>query len=50
MAAVEKIVEQMRREPAGLRFGDLLKVLREVFWKASGDWQQSCDLQDALAG
>ena len=33
MAAVEKIVEQMRREPAGLRFGDLLKVCEKFFGK-----------------
>ncbi len=33
MAAVEKLVEQMRREPAGVRFADLLRVCEKFFGK-----------------
>jgi hypothetical protein len=33
MADVEKILDQMRREPAGVRFADLLKVCRKFFGK-----------------
>jgi hypothetical protein len=33
VASVEKIIEQMRREPTGLRFGDLLKVCENFFGK-----------------
>jgi hypothetical protein len=33
MADVEKILDQMRREPAGLRFVDLMKVCEKFFGK-----------------
>ena len=33
MASSQKILEQMRREPASVRFSDLLKVCRESFGK-----------------
>lgn len=31
--ALSKIVEQMRREPANIRFGDLMKIGEEYFGK-----------------
>jgi hypothetical protein len=31
MAGVEKILEQMRRQPAGIRFSDLCRVCEEFF-------------------
>jgi hypothetical protein len=31
MADVEKILDQMRREPASIRFADLLKVCKRFF-------------------
>ena len=31
MADIEKILDQMRREPANVRFADLLKVCRKFF-------------------
>jgi len=31
MADAEKILDQMRREPAGIRFADLLKVCTKFF-------------------
>lgn len=31
MAGVEKILEEMRRRPAGVRFADLAKVCRHFF-------------------
>ena len=34
MSGVEKILEQMRREPANVRFGDLHKVCEAYFGKA----------------
>lgn len=33
MSGIEKILEQMRNEPAGIRFTDLLKVCRTYFGK-----------------
>jgi hypothetical protein len=33
MSGVEKILEQMRREPANVRFGDLQKVCEVYFGK-----------------
>ena len=33
MADVEKILDQMRRDPAGLRFTDLMKVCEKFFGK-----------------
>jgi len=33
MASTQKTVERMRREPAGVRFSDLLKVCEEFFGK-----------------
>ena len=33
MASIQKILEQMRREPANVRFGDLMKVCEEYFGK-----------------
>lgn len=33
MAHSRKILEQMRREPANIRFGDLIKVCEEYFGK-----------------
>lgn len=33
MASAEKIVDQMRREPANIRFFDLMKVCEEYFGK-----------------
>jgi len=33
MAATAKIIDQMRREPTNLRFGDLMKVCEEFFGK-----------------
>lgn len=33
MAATSKIIEQMRREPTNVRFGDLKKVCGEFFGK-----------------
>lgn len=33
MASVEKLLEQMRREPANVGFGDLKKVCRVYFGK-----------------
>lgn len=33
MTATEKILEQMRREPANVRFSDLKKVCEEYFGK-----------------
>lgn len=33
MADVEKILDQMRREPANVRFADLLKVCKQFFGK-----------------
>ena len=33
MAALKKILEQMRREPANVRFSDLKKVCEEYFGK-----------------
>jgi hypothetical protein len=33
MASIEKILDQMRREPSSLRFSDLLKVCEKFFGK-----------------
>ena len=33
MASVEKLLEQMRREPASVRFSDLLKICEHFFGK-----------------
>lgn len=33
MAAAKKILDQMRREPANIRFGDLMKVCESYFGK-----------------
>ena len=33
MASVEKLLEQLRREPASIRFTDLLKVCEHFFGK-----------------
>lgn len=33
MASIPKILDQMRREPANIRFGDLKKVCEEYFGK-----------------
>ncbi|MGB7990878.1 MAG: hypothetical protein WCF44_15880 [Candidatus Methylophosphatis roskildensis] len=33
MASIPKILDQMRREPANVRFGDLRKVCEEYFGK-----------------
>ena len=33
VASVEKILEQMRREPANVRFADLMKVCETFFGK-----------------
>lgn len=33
MKASEKILDQMRREPANVRFGDLKKICEELFGK-----------------
>jgi hypothetical protein len=33
MADAEKILDQMRRDPAGLRFADLMKVCEKFFGK-----------------
>jgi hypothetical protein len=33
MAGVEKVLDQMRSEPANVRFGDLLKVCQRYFGK-----------------
>lgn len=33
MASIPKILDQMRREPANVRFGDLKKVCEEYFGK-----------------
>lgn len=35
MAVTTRIIEQMRREPANVRFSDLRKVCRELFGKPS---------------
>ncbi len=37
MAGVEKLLEQMRREPANVRFGDLKKVCQAYFGKPRQD-------------
>jgi hypothetical protein len=31
MASTEKILDEMRREPTGVRFGDLIKVCKQFF-------------------
>ncbi|MCB1943135.1 MAG: toxin HicA [Candidatus Accumulibacter sp.] len=33
MASIQKILDQMRREPANVRFGDLKKLCEEYFGK-----------------
>jgi hypothetical protein len=33
MASIEKMLDQMRREPASIRFSDLLKVCEKFFGK-----------------
>ena len=33
MASSEKILEQMRREPANVRFGELMKICQDYFGK-----------------
>ena len=37
MASVEKLLEQMRREPANVGFGDVKKVCRAYFGKPRQD-------------
>lgn len=37
MASIEKLLEQMRREPANVRFGDLKKVCQAYFGKPRQD-------------
>ena len=48
MASIAKIVDQMRREPANVRFGDLKKVCEEYFGKAAPIGHEPRDLQDTL--
>jgi len=50
MTSTKKILDQMRREPANIRYSELFKVCEELFWGTTPVRYKSCRIQNPLAG
>jgi len=50
MAVTQKIIDQMRREPANVRFSDLKKVCQECFGKPRQDGTSHAIFKTPWAG